>query len=329
MAGSRWTKEMDAQLSEIYTSSGLVVAIQAMGKTRAAVKNRCRFLRLRRPSRNWLPSEDAIVREQYSNGVTAETIARLLGRGVAAVRRRAMILQVPHGTRWTDEEVEAVRSRYKTDGAKALAKELLGKDDNHSVWLVYRLAERLKVSVPLRHSPEVYQRVRELHSLGQTDSEIARSMRDYFPGRGQNDRERITAIRRRMKLPAIQLTYEQKKTNGQKGRIKQIESGENPRNKAFRQFAEKYGLPGDTPPRAVEILLALASGPKTRSELHQMTGKDPVSLWNAIGTSYLGGLFLRGLVAKTKLDGATNKGDRVMYMLTSQAMDLLAKGKNE
>jgi hypothetical protein len=237
-----------------------------------------------------------------------------------------MILGVPHGRRWTKDEIEAVKTRYKTAGAKALAGELLGTTDIHSIMLVYRLAERLKVSVPIRHPKEVYDRIRSLHAAGHNDSKIAKLLKGSFGFNGRGDRERVTAIRRRMHLPAIQMSPEERRAMGQKGRIKQIEAGENPRNKAYRLFAEKYGLPGDTPPRAVEILLALASGPKTRDDIRQMTGKDPVGLWNALGTSYLAGLCTKGFVASTKLEGAKQRGPRALYLLTSQAMDLLSKG---
>lgn len=188
----QWTPEQDARLSEVYLVSGLQGAIAAIGRSRSAIKNRVRVLRLKRPDRRWLPHEDDLIRSEYPKGESAFALAKQLGRGIPAVRRRAFLLGIINGRYWTDAEKAAVRTRYRTDGARSLAKELLGADDGHSVWLIYRLAEKLKVTIPVRHSPEVYERVKQLHSQGLTDGQIAKRMGDYF--HGKNDRERVTGF---------------------------------------------------------------------------------------------------------------------------------------
>lgn len=315
---THWTGDMDRLLREAYTADGAQAAADALGVTRSAVKNRAHQLGLRRPSPAWTPAEDAVLLNEYAAGVAAPVIAARLGRGIAAVRRRANVLGVISGRWWSPAAVERVRTAYAAVGAKALAIELLGESTPKNVYLVYRLAERLDVTVPIRHPPWVCERVRELHARGMNDRQIARALADYLPGR--NDRERVTALRRRLGLPAIKPTAEQKRERGREGRSRQ--SGD-PRGQAYARLAASYGLPAGTPPRAVEVLLALASGPKTRAELEAL-GLHPARLWNAEGTSYVAGLVRRGLVATAST--GTVRGGRVTYLLTALAMDLLAKG---
>lgn len=322
-ARRRWTAEMDAADRRVYAAGGLRAVVAALGVTRSAAKNRARKLGLRRPARRWTAAEDAAIRTDYASGrATASEIAHRLGRGLAATRRRIARLGVSCGRTYTPAEIEAVRTRYAADGAKALAAELLGSATPENVWRMYRLAERLGVTVPTRHPEWVYDRVRELHARGFNDRQIAGELKDYFPGR--NDRERVTAIRRRMGLPAIGQTPEQLREIGRRTRAAQIAAGVNPRDQAFAKFAAKYGLPADLPPRGVEIILALAGGPKTRADLETATGANPSSLWNAVGTTYLSGLADRGLVASAKLPGAAHRGPRRLYFLTAEAMDRLA-----
>lgn len=315
---------MDDRLRGLYPAVGYDAAA-ALGVSRSAVKNRVHVLGLRRPDRAWTAAELAAVRDGYAAGRPSSAIAREVGRTEMAVRRQAFKLGVRHGRMWTAEEEEAVRTRYGADGAAALARELLGADDPHSVAMVYRLASRLGAAVPVRHPRAVYDRVRELHARGRNDRQIAAAMFGRFPGfDGRHDRERVTAIRRRLRLPRVEQTPEQRRAMGKAGRDKQTAAGVNPRDGAFARLATTYGLPPDTPPRAVEIVLCLAGGPKTRADIAAATGKDPIGLWNKLGTSYLGGLVRRGLVAATKAPGATNRGPRVLYLLTATAMEMLS-----
>lgn len=320
----RWTPAMDDRLRDLYPAVGSDAAA-ALGVSRSAVKNRAHALGLRRPDRAWAAAELAAVRDGYSAGRPAAAIAAEIGRTEMAVRRQAFKLGVRHGRLWTADEEEAVRTRYGADGAAALARGLLGADDPHSVAMVYRLAARLGVTTPARHPPAVYARVRELHGRGLNDRQIAAAMTGRFPGfNGRNDRERVTAVRRRLRLPRVEQTPEERRAMGKAGRDKQMATGVNPRDGAFARLATRYGLPPDTPPRAVEIVLCLAGGPKSRADIKAATGKDPIDQWNALTTSYLGGLIRRGLVAATKAPGATNRGPRVLYLLTAAGMEALS-----
>lgn len=312
-----WAPERDALLKRVYLADGPAAAAAALGVSRSAIKNRVQQLGLRRPQRLWTPEEDQVVRDEYA-ALGALAVAEKLGQTVAAVRRRANILGVK-SERWDDAAVERVRTAYAAVGARALAAELLGDASTLSVYRIYRLAERLGVTVPVRHPPAVYDRVRELHGRGLNDSQIAREMADYFPGR--HDRERVTAIRRRMKLPAIKQTPEQMRELGRRTRAAQTAAGVNPREQAFARLATSYGLPADLPPRAVEVVLALTSGPKTLDEL-EAAGCFPRLTWNALPSSYIGGLGRRGLVSFTRVRG----GNRRVYFLTASALDMLAKG---
>jgi hypothetical protein len=324
---NRWTPEQDRLLSETYAVGGLRGAVAALGLSRSAVKNRIQGLGLKHPHRCWTPEEDAILRADYGAGESAVVLAARLDRGVPAVRRRANILGVTSGRLWKPEEVEAVRLGYRDKGCHALAVELLGSGGPVQRHAIYGLASKLGVAVPDRHGREVYDRVRELHGRGMNDGQIAKAMANFFPGR--NDRERVAAIRRRMKLPAIKQTPEQMRELGRRTRAAQMAAGVNPRDQAFAKLAARYGLPPGTPPRAVEILLSLTSGPKNREDLKALTGRDPVSLWNGTGNSYLGELVRRGWIASMKLPGASNRGPRKLYLLTPVAMELLSRPGTE
>jgi CheY-like chemotaxis protein len=311
-------------LAEVYPAGGIRASMEALGFSRSAVKNRARVLGLRSETiQHWTAQEDQALRELYESGVSMPEIAKVLGRPLQASKGRAVKLGTKSGRSWTPEEIEIVRTRYVIDGAAALAKRLLGDDSPIERYLIYRLAERLGISTPTRHPPEVLERVRTLHAQGMTDGQIAKEMNDYFPGR--SDRERVTAIRHRLGLPAIVLSREQRQVIGRKGREKQLAAGFEPRARRYQEFAARYNLPIETPPRAVEILLSLISGPKTRPQIEEATGKDPAGIWNALGTSYIGGLERWGFIAITKLPGASNKGPRKLYLLTPAAIDLLAK----
>lgn len=312
----RWSPGRDALLRESYLAGGLGAAAAALGVTRSAVKNRVHQLGLRRPARVWTPAEDDALRAGVAAGESIAVAAARLGRGVPAAYRRAAKIGLVSGRRWLPAEVEAVRTRYYTAGCAALAAELLGADTPPNRHAVYALASRLGVAGPVRHPRAVYDRVRELHGRGLNDAAIAREMRDYFPGR--NDRERVTAVRRRLGLPAIRQTPAQRVEMGRKGRLLQ---GRDPRSAAYARLAGSYGLPPDTPPQAVRIVLALASGPMTLTEL-EAAGCHPRLTWNAIPTTYVAGLVRRGLVVAVRL--ATHTGDRFRYMLTAAALDMLA-----
>lgn len=312
-----WTTERDAILRELYPAAGARAAVEALGMSRSAVKNRVHQLGLHAPDRTWTAEEDAFLRANYGHGMTAAECAAVLGRGYPATSRRCMKLRLLADRNWTDAEKEIVRTSYASRGGRALAIELLGSADDVNLKSIRHLAFKLGVTVPFRHPPEVYARVRELHGKGLNDRQIADELKHHFPGR--NDRERVTAIRRRMGLPKIEQDH---RVIGAAGRAKQAATGVNPRDAAFSRFATQYGLPADTPPRAVEILIALASGPKTRIEIENVTGHKPHLIWNAIGTSYLAGLARRGLIAMTRLP--VNRGPRTVYTLTPAAIELLA-----
>lgn len=324
-----WTADLDARLREVVGAGrGIPAAARLLGLSRAAVKNRAFALGLRTPPREWAAAELDLIRREYATGMTAAEIAARLGRGVPAVRRRAHLLGVASGRTWTAAEKEVVRAGYATRGCRALALELLGSAGQLHMRSVYNLAQDLGVTTPVRHPPGVYERVRDLHAGGLNDRQIAAEMRDVF--RSKNAREQVTSVRSlRLGLPAHRQTYEQRRAMGAAGRAKQIAAGVNPRDAAFARFAAAYGLPPDTPPRAVEILVCLAAGPRTRAGIRGATGADPVNLWNREGTSYLAGLARRGWVAAAPIPGASNRGPRVLYTLTPAAVALLAEAKEQ
>jgi hypothetical protein len=327
-----WTSERDAQLRTTYLADGLMAATKELQMTRSAVKNRIRQLGLKRPRWFWTEDEDAFLRAHYCRDMRVAAIARHLGRGVAAVGRRARIIGVQSERFWTPEQIERVRTDYAARGATLLAIELLGSADALNVRSIYHLAFRLGVTVPLRHPNSVYNRVKELHGQGYTDARIAKALADYFPGR--NDRERVTAIRRRLNLPKNRPdtragVANQLKTLG-------VSSPAMLRVLAHRRVAERYGLPADLRLRQVQIILALVQGPKTKPELAAELG---ITAWvcnrpRANSTrpdpghtgTYLSDLCERGLVAWVPLPRSPGcTGPHRRYALTPLALSLLSQ----
>lgn len=328
-----WTAGLDARLRASFAGGGVAAAHAALPHlTRAAVKNRAQQLGLRHPERFWTPDEDAYLREHYGrSGHTAAACARVLGRGVPATQRRVGKLGLLSERTWTAGEREAVRSGYAARGAAALARELLGADDDVSLKAVRHLAFKLGVTTPARHPSHVRARVRELHGRGLNDRQIAAEMADYFTGR--NAREAVTAVRRRLGLP-------KQKQDGAALVAKQLAAvgAAHPmelKARAHRAFAARYGLPEGLTVRQVQIVLALAVGPRTKPELQSELGLTSWALNRpkpgsgrpdpGVSGSYLSDLERRGLAVSVRL--RTHRGARRRYALTPLALTLLSQAK--
>lgn len=142
--------------------------------------------------------------------------------------------------------------------------------------------------------------IREKHSLGWPDAEIARVFQP------KTSREWISEVRRSMGLPCNALSEyrinkirEKTKEQIEKAGVKSLA---NIRTLAFREYARRNGWPEDLRPRAVQILNVLYQrGPMTRREIADAIGmpwkgsrKSLVS--NDPEGSYLANLAKRGLV---------------------------------
>lgn len=314
----RWTPAVEDLVSQAHSLGGLrsaaIVGAQH-GFSRSAVKNRLHKLGVRHPANYWTAAEDDQLIELFKTGISAEEIARLIGRGIAGVKRRAYILGLLRGPRFSDKQLEIIRTNYRLVGAKQLAIDLLGSGSKENTLYIYRQAARLHVTQPSRHPQHIKDLVRQLNAMGKSDGEIARTV-EYFAGR----REAVTAIRRRLGIPAVIPTIEQRSERGRRVRNKQIADGmRDLRAIAHRQFAISYGLPASMPFRAVQILIALAGGPLSIAGLES---KDcfPSRLWNGKNTTYIGGLVNEGYVTFIR-----NRDNSRLYFLSPSTIETLSR----
>ncbi len=160
---------------------------------------------------------------------------------------------------------------------------------------------------PRGERERIDQRIRELHSQGWLDSEIAD---DITAGIAQVDRRTVCDFRRAMGLSSNKGSQRHRAQVAAKTREQLERKGLNSlaeeRVSAFRKFAIDEGWPEDLRPRAVQILNALYDfGPQTRRQLAERIGmpwkgsrKSLVS--NDPEGSYLAHLMKRGLVVALK-----------------------------
>lgn len=98
MSWRSWTPEEDARLRELYPCTTTNELPGMFGRSRSAVRNRARNLRLRKASecnmrRPWRAEDDGQLRELYPDASTAD-VAKRMRRSVSAVYGRAKKLGV-------------------------------------------------------------------------------------------------------------------------------------------------------------------------------------------------------------------------------------------
>lgn len=89
---NQWTPEEIAFLRENYQTMEYAEIAKILGKTAAAVRNKCYKLGLRKQALPWTEEEDALLRQMYSEVVERlflDEMARRLGRSRSAVASRA------------------------------------------------------------------------------------------------------------------------------------------------------------------------------------------------------------------------------------------------
>lgn len=191
-------------------------------------------------------------------------------------------------------------------------------------------------------------RVRRLWEQGLTDPQIARRL-------GVNSWN-VRACRRRLGIVSKYATKlgqphspatRAKLSAGLKCRLEAAgvrslcQLGEEPRNKRQRrELARRYGLPEDLYLAQVQILLALADGPKTLAELVAATGRGSrkhrydhaFHYRKAPGSCYLSDLARRGLILRARTCRGKGHGSGAgpgLYLLTPLAMDLMTRTKED
>jgi len=211
---------------------------------------------------------------------------------------------------WTAEDDAKIIAH--TGLVRELAAEL-----GYSMSMVYRRRQTLGLT---KRRPKIYGEplekfIREKHSLGWTDIEIATAYGELHDWRVE--RHTIGDYRKRMKLPSNATSEHRRQQVAERTKQQLEEAGlmslAELRVEAFRKFARSQGWPGDLRPRAVQMLNALYDfGAMTRRELAKEIGmpwkgsrKSLVS--NDPEGSYLAHLMKRGFVISSRRS-VTGKG---------------------
>lgn len=263
----------------------------------------------------YTPEEDKAIRASWPDVVA---IAAELGRTELAVRARGRKLGLPCPSGrpkrpFTDDERQAVRDRYGSEGAKPLARDL-GRTRADIV----ALAARLGVGFDglRRWTAEDDRRLVELRQAGATSAAIAEEL-----GRS------ASAVNKRAE--ALDLTkpgYDKDARRRQLVMPRQVSaSGCEVRWARVRLRLGEHGWPPDLNPKEVAILNSLTTrGPQTRPVLSASIG-EPVSrplykrLMTHGGRSAVARLLARGLVARLFLTNGRKR--TTVYTLTRSAME--------
>ena len=91
-----------------------------------------------------------------------------------------------------------------------------------------------------------------------------------------------------------------------------------------RALARSFGLPDDLRPRAVNILVGLLEGPRSRAQLREVLGVT--SFHRREGGDHFGDLASRGLLVRIRGSARKRKRGPNVYALTDLALRLLANG---
>jgi hypothetical protein len=286
------------------------------------------------PRREWTADEDAVLHEQYRD-VGPVLLAARLGRTTDSVRTRANDLGLTTRMYWTPAEEEVVRRDYQRQPLSELAL-ALGRTAAAVAQKAAHLGVARRNQKRPAWTPEIEARYRALHAAGLCDNEIV-------PILG-GDRPWLNAHRRRLGLPSNKNSQRyrdrMRKQLGDQLERAGVTTFAELRHRKTRQLNRQYGLPEDLALRELQIVLVLAGGPKTKSQICAVLGLSwqpgragQKSLHSGrTSNSYLGDLARRGLIVRVRLPGTGGKGPSVqgveqnVYMLTAQAMDLLAKG---
>ena len=250
------------------------------------------------------------VRRLHARGKTDRQIADAMGlprRSVAQVRMR-MGLAVNPGRicfHWSSDRIRFLLSKYGTMTASAIAKQL-----GCSTKSIYQAADRFGLSAKrprLEKRPGLTRRVRQLHSRGFSDIEIAEDI--------GVDPHGIGRLRAHLGLASNAHSLRQRdktrRTTARQCRKAGVRSLGELRAKALKQYAIDRGWPADLKKRQVQILeLIWQRGPMTREEIGRALGMRlrrrpngrywyPMMCNTANGrgaTSYTGDLINRGLL---------------------------------
>jgi hypothetical protein len=271
---------------------------------------------------DWTPEADAQLLELRADGMSDRDIALVMG--------------VPH-------HLQVLRRRIRLERPVAVCRHCKSKKHkSRTRGLCYRcnikpeIRTRFPSQVIPRLAPTARQErtLRRMHAKGHTDNDIADHLGVC--------RRWVGHTRRALRLPPVAGPAEvvsdrfRAKLSAalRKAYALGLRSRGGRRPKAHREYSTAYNLPTDLPPKAVNVLLALLSGPMTRRQIAARIGmradhpKQARVLRGSGRKGTLTALLLEsGLIAyMPRYAAAGSKGGRVagLYVLTLKAASLMA-----
>lgn len=227
------------------------------------------------------------------------------------------------GREWTAEEESLLRAGYRGRFDAALCRRLgrSGPAVQQRAKLLGLCRDRLPSPA---WSPALETEYRLLHAEGLSDNDIA--------ARWGCCRVWLNGRRKALGLPSNRSNrIRQKSRENLRYQLERegLPTFADLRHARTRRLVARFGLPEDLPPRALRIVLALLSGPKTRSQICAALDLARVSetAFRGRRRSYLSILRDAGLVAALRLPG--RGADRKVYSLTPRCLDLLSATAKE
>lgn len=131
MPGVKWTPEEDDVLRADYAALGARALAARLGRPTGSVSARAWGLGLVYSRANvpalWTPDEDAVVRERWAHETAEAIAARLPGRTVDGVTKRARLLKLESkrwgtGRRWTEQDLKSLQWQWGVMRLETLVK---------------------------------------------------------------------------------------------------------------------------------------------------------------------------------------------------------------
>lgn len=274
--------------------------------------------------RTWTPEMLQRIRRDYSRCKNPHALAAKLGVTYSALQSKAKQLRIFRRKPWTQEQRDTLVRLYPTHAAEEIAG-IIGRSVKSVEQMIY--ATHLRKKKRIRTDEGFLQRLKEMHTRGLSDAEIAEVL--------GCDRHTIGNHRARLGLPVNAFNERHRK------RLEPtFLKGGKTRSKAHREYARRHGWPEETPVRAVQILdtLARTGVPMTRRQLAQALGlpfksRKTFNNNHVKGNSLLAYLADKGLVIRLiRANRVTGQGKGRtcdLYALGPVALELLLKRAKE
>lgn len=259
----------------------------------------------------YTPAEDERIRAVWPD---VPALAAELGREPASVVTRALRLDLPRRIiqrPYTEAELQIVRDRYATEGAKPIARDL-GRGQS----AIVALAGRLGLVCLRPWTADEDQAIRQMKQEGRSQKEIAVAL----------GRTVSAAAKRIQFLGLAKPLFDPIAHRAKLTRLHQPGSNPGPETRWARARIRmgEHGWPPDLNPKEIAILNALQRGPQTRKAISLSIGErvdldERKRLRTHGGISAMARLLARGIVARLRLQNGRQCTH--VYTLTAAAIE--------